>query len=132
MAFATKAEKHGAKLKDVGLSHVAVYQFSTLDRTRVERIEHVYSVDVVIRPATTKSFSESHTVPEKTASEFLESLGIDLQTWNDTPIDFAFNERALFDRNYISDDRFDPEAALNILAGHSAEGSKALDGVTFI
>ena len=43
---------------NVGMSHVARYRF-TKDKTRVEAVEEVASVDLVVFPATTKSFSES-------------------------------------------------------------------------
>ncbi|QDT54791.1 hypothetical protein Pan44_28290 [Caulifigura coniformis] len=132
--FSQKAEKHGARLKDVGFSHVAVYTFSALDRTVVQSVDQVFSVDVVIRPATTKSFSESsQPVPMKTPQALLESLGVDLQTWSETPIEFAMNERALFDPSYNQEgDSFDPSEALSILAGHTPEGSKALASISFL
>lgn len=43
--------------KNVGLSHTAQYRFNK-DKTVVESIENVFSVDCVIQPATTKSFHE--------------------------------------------------------------------------
>lgn len=46
------------KPANVGMSHVARYRFSG-DKTRVESVEEVASVDLVVFPATTKSFSES-------------------------------------------------------------------------
>jgi len=78
--FSQRAEKHGAKLKDVGFSHVATYVFSPLDRSVVEGISHVYSCDVVIRPATTSSFQESEKQimdADFNPSQALERLGSD-------------------------------------------------------
>ncbi|WP_145034143.1 hypothetical protein [Caulifigura coniformis] len=99
-AFAAKAEKAGSPLKHVGMSHVARYTFSALDRTVVQSVDEVFSVDVVIRPATTKSFSESnHSVSEKpfSPSDFLDTLNIDLQAFSKAPVEYAFGEADLFD-----------------------------------
>lgn len=52
-----RAAKVGGKLKNVGMSHVASYRFSK-DRKTVESVSEVYSVDLVIRPATTKTLFE--------------------------------------------------------------------------
>ncbi|MCC7421633.1 MAG: hypothetical protein IT428_15225 [Planctomycetaceae bacterium] len=46
-----------AKPPNVGMSHVAAYRFSE-NRKVVESIEEVASVDLVVFPATTKSFTE--------------------------------------------------------------------------
>jgi hypothetical protein len=57
--FTKRAEKHGAKVKNLGMSHVARYEFESKQRTRVSRVLEVFSVDLVIRPATTQSLFES-------------------------------------------------------------------------
>ncbi|QDT55696.1 hypothetical protein Pan44_37420 [Caulifigura coniformis] len=135
VAFSVKAEKHGARLKDVGMSHVARYTFSSFDSSTVQSVDEVFSVDVVIRPATTQGFHEgSQTVPVKTAAEFLESLGVDLRISDTGPLDYAFNERAMFDRTQSADDDtgFDPSDALSTLSGCMAEEAKALDNLTFV
>ncbi len=44
--------------KGLGMSHVARYQFNK-GRTQVESVEEIVSVDVVVSPATTNTFSEN-------------------------------------------------------------------------
>jgi hypothetical protein len=132
--FSKKAEKSGASLKNLGISHVARYTFSSHGTGVVQSVDEVLSCDVVVRPATTKSFHESShmgRVPETTAAEFLELIGGDGRIVDQ--VDYAYNERALFDPTYNRDDaRFDSSDALSTLAGHSAEGSKALASISFI
>lgn len=80
MKFSEKAVKHGAKLKDVGFSHVARYTFAAKDRKRVESVDEVFSCDLVVRPASTKSFKEAqgNAVPEPfDPSKALEMIGSD-------------------------------------------------------
>jgi hypothetical protein len=102
--------------------------------SQVQSVDEVFSCDVVIRPATTSSFQESqgHTV-SKSTTEFLESLGVDLQTFQEQPLVYAMNERALFDPTYNAetDAGFDVSAVLSTLDGHSAEGATALETLTF-
>jgi hypothetical protein len=57
--------------RGVGLSHVAGYRRSR-DKKTVEAITEVFSVDVVIRPATTDSFFESEAPGEFDAKQVLE------------------------------------------------------------
>ncbi|OAI53934.1 hypothetical protein AYO47_03875 [Planctomyces sp. SCGC AG-212-M04] len=77
-AFTRKAEAAGVKVKNLGLSHVARYEMAA-DRKSVKAVTAVESVDVVIRPATTKGFHEQ-------AGEFadlktqVESLKSELET----------------------------------------------------
>lgn len=47
-----------SKVKGVGLSHVAEYKFTDTKRLCVESVKQVVSVDVVVRPATTNTFTE--------------------------------------------------------------------------
>ena len=49
-----------ANIPNVGMSHVAIYRFNS-DKTVVERVEDVATVDAVVFPATTKTFSEQAT-----------------------------------------------------------------------
>jgi len=134
VTFSKTVQASGASLRQVGLSHVARYSMD-YRKTRVESVDEVFSVDVVIRPATTKSFSEStHTVPEKAPEDFLATLGVDLHGFGSAPLDYAFNERALFDPTYNPNDEtgFDAVEALTALDGHTAEGAKALENLTFV
>lgn len=129
--FAQKAVKHGARLKDVGMSHVARYTFTSYDRSVVQSVDEVFSVDVVIRPATTKSFSEGTlSVPEKTAAEFLEMIGGNGRLVD--RVDFAFGEAELWGRSTDTTPGFAATEVLKALTGHSSEGSKALEGVAYI
>lgn len=47
-----------ARHPNVGMSHVAAYQFSDQTCEEVAKVQSVYSVDAVCEPATTKSFFE--------------------------------------------------------------------------
>lgn len=66
------------KYKQIGLSHSAQYRFSK-DRTQVESIEDVYSVDVVVNPATTKSFWENVQTPEESKTLAVEKENENLE-----------------------------------------------------
>ncbi len=57
--------------RGVGLSHVAGYRRS-IDKKTVEAITEVFSVDVVIRPATTDSFFESEARGDFDAEQVFE------------------------------------------------------------
>ena len=57
--LAKSAEKSGAALKGIGMSHVAEYVFDGLDRTKVLKVQRVHSCDLVVGPATTRSLFES-------------------------------------------------------------------------
>jgi hypothetical protein len=51
----------------VGLSHIAAYRWSP-DKKTVVKVEHVVSVDVVFRPATTSGFHEQTQTPRDSES----------------------------------------------------------------
>lgn len=62
--------------KNLGLSHHADLAYRDHKQSIVESIEHVYSVDLVNRPATTNGLFESEN-PVKTFKQVLESLPVD-------------------------------------------------------
>ena len=55
------------KVPNVGLSHSAIYRFNK-GRTSVESVETVFTVDAVLYPATTKSFTEQDSGGDKQMS----------------------------------------------------------------
>lgn len=70
------------KADDIGPSHVAAYEYNS-DRTEVEEILEVASVDIVCFPATTRNFTEQHRGESDMADDklttHLESQVKDLQ-----------------------------------------------------
>jgi hypothetical protein len=62
-----------AKIPNVGLSHVALYKFNRT-KTRVEQVQKIATVDLVINPATTKSFSEQSKEDEDMTEKTIELL----------------------------------------------------------
>lgn len=59
--------------KNLGMSHSAYYTFNA-EQTSVKSIDRVISVDCVVYPATTKTFSEQTKMTEPTAPNGVESL----------------------------------------------------------
>ena len=65
-----------SKHRGLGMSHVAKYKFNK-ERTVVESVDEVFSVDVVCGPATTNTFSESKNGENRMADEALDVLKAD-------------------------------------------------------
>lgn len=65
-----------SKHRGLGMSHVARYKFSK-DRTTVESVDEVFSVDVVCGPATTNTFTENENGEKRMADEALDVLKAD-------------------------------------------------------
>ena len=128
--LAKSAEKSGASLKGIGMSHVAEYLFDGLDRTKVLKVQRVHSCDLVVGPATTKTLFESSVSDPKPFNvhdalkfvDYPEYLGAD---WNP--------EKALQALDKV--DGFNIEAALKLAnPNYSKEfdPEQALNGLTFI
>jgi hypothetical protein len=123
------AAKAQGKLRNVGLSHVANYRFAP-DRKAVESVLSVFSVDLVIGPATTSSLYESHGSPPCApfnASEWLKFLDypeFKSADWNP--------HQALEAIGHWDTEGFDPEQALESLSVVDGfDPSKALSGISF-
>lgn len=69
-----------ARVPNVGLSQVAFYKMS--GKTRVEQVTKVHSVDVVVRPATTKTFFERNeeTMESEVLTKELETVRLERDT----------------------------------------------------
>jgi hypothetical protein len=123
------SERAQGKLRHIGLSHVASYKFAA-SRTSVESVLSIFSVDLVIGPATTNSLYESSVSDPKPFNvhdalkfvDYPEYMGAD---WNP--------EKALEALGKWGMD-FDVEAALKLASptySPQFDPAHALNGVTF-
>jgi hypothetical protein len=133
-AIVKLAQKSNGKLRNVGISHVASYKFAP-GRKTVERVEAVYSCDLVIGPATTRNLFEGTQPVPFNPSQALDNLAAGRE-YNDSQdeltyrVEFLASGRDPQGRFGRATPAVDFDALLGGWAGTGFDPRTALDELT--